>query len=140
MCLNTCQSYRCVSCITRTGRQRSFAYCFVRARARRSASSSATSVPVLAGALRGLALHSWLLEFAALCALCVAQVDEEASIRANTTVLLGNIAKYLGESTCKRVLLNAFTRALKVRVLHSIFKAIVRAACERPQITAWSYP
>ncbi|KAL6763611.1 armadillo-type protein [Haematococcus lacustris] len=41
------------------------------------------------------------------------QVDEEASIRANTTVLLGNIAKYLGESTCKRVLLNAFTRALK---------------------------
>ncbi|GFH25611.1 protein kinase domain-containing protein [Haematococcus lacustris] len=30
------------------------------------------------------------------------QVDEEASIRANTTVLLGNIAKYLGESTCKR--------------------------------------
>ena len=44
-------------------------------------------------------------------ALC--QVDEEASIRANTTVLLGNIAKYLGEATCKRVLLNAFTRALK---------------------------
>ena len=41
------------------------------------------------------------------------QVDEEPSIRANTTVLLGNVAKYLGEATCKRVLLNAFTRALK---------------------------
>jgi hypothetical protein len=41
------------------------------------------------------------------------QVDEEPSIRANTTVLLGNIAQYLGEATCKRVLLNAFTRALK---------------------------
>jgi SCY1-like protein 1 len=43
-----------------------------------------------------------------------AQVDEEPSIRANTTVLLGNMATYLGEATCKRVLLNAFTRALKV--------------------------
>ncbi|GIL51106.1 hypothetical protein Vafri_7196 [Volvox africanus] len=41
------------------------------------------------------------------------QVDEEPSIRANTTVLLGNIASYLGESTCRRVLPNAFTRALK---------------------------
>jgi hypothetical protein len=41
------------------------------------------------------------------------QVDEEAPIRANTTILLGNLAKHLSESTCKRVLLNAFTRALK---------------------------
>ncbi|GLC35616.1 hypothetical protein PLESTM_000343500 [Pleodorina starrii] len=41
------------------------------------------------------------------------QVDEEPSIRANTTVLLGNIATHLGESTCRRVLPNAFTRALK---------------------------
>ena len=40
-------------------------------------------------------------------------MDEEPSIRANTTVLLGNVAQYLGEATCKRVLLNAFTRALK---------------------------
>lgn len=45
----------------------------------------------------------------------VPQVDEEPSIRANTTVLLGNVAKYLGEATCKRVLVNAFTRALKVQ-------------------------
>lgn len=41
------------------------------------------------------------------------QVDEEPSIRANTTVLLGNIASLLGETACKRILLNAFTRALK---------------------------
>ena len=41
------------------------------------------------------------------------QVDEEPSIRANTTVLLGNIAGLLGETACKRILLNAFTRALK---------------------------
>lgn len=49
------------------------------------------------------------------CVTFCPQVDEEPSIRANTTVLLGNMASYLGESTCKRVLLNAFTRALKVR-------------------------
>lgn len=40
-------------------------------------------------------------------------MDEEPSIRANTTVLLGNMASYLGDATCRRVLLNAFTRALK---------------------------
>jgi SCY1-like protein 1 len=42
-----------------------------------------------------------------------AQVDEEPPIRANTTILLGNLAPHLSEATCKRVLLNAFTRALK---------------------------
>ncbi len=41
------------------------------------------------------------------------KVDEEPAIRANTTILLGNLAGYLSESACKRVLLNAFTRALK---------------------------
>jgi hypothetical protein len=41
------------------------------------------------------------------------QVDEEPPIRANTTILLGNLAPYLGEATQKRVLLNAFSRALK---------------------------
>lgn len=41
------------------------------------------------------------------------QVDEEAAIRANTTILLGNLASHLSEPACKRVLLNAFTRALK---------------------------
>ena len=41
------------------------------------------------------------------------QVDEEAPIRANTTILLGNLAPHLSEATCKRVMLNAFTRALK---------------------------
>ncbi len=42
-----------------------------------------------------------------------AQVDEEPAIRANTTILLGNLAPHLGEAACRRVLLNAFTRALK---------------------------
>uniref|UniRef100_A0A7S0RU83 Protein kinase domain-containing protein n=1 Tax=Pyramimonas obovata TaxID=1411642 RepID=A0A7S0RU83_9CHLO len=41
------------------------------------------------------------------------QVDEESAIRANTTIALANLAQYMGEATCKRVLLNAFTRALK---------------------------
>ncbi|GJP35473.1 hypothetical protein CLOM_g19990 [Closterium sp. NIES-68] len=42
------------------------------------------------------------------------QVDEEAAIRTNTTILLGNIARHLNEATRKRVLINAFTvRALR---------------------------
>jgi SCY1-like protein 1 len=41
------------------------------------------------------------------------QVDEEPAIRANTTICLGNVATYLSESTAKRVLCNAFTRALR---------------------------
>lgn len=40
-------------------------------------------------------------------------MDPEPSIRANTTVLLGNIAHLLGEAACRRILLNAFTRALR---------------------------
>jgi hypothetical protein len=31
------------------------------------------------------------------------QVDNEPSIRANTTVLLGNVAQYLGDTYCKKV-------------------------------------
>ena len=45
--------------------------------------------------------------------LALTQVDEEPPIRANTTILLGNLADHLSEATQKRVLLNAFTRALK---------------------------
>lgn len=41
------------------------------------------------------------------------QVDEEPAIRANTTVLLGNLAPQMADATRKKVLLNAFTRALK---------------------------
>ena len=41
------------------------------------------------------------------------QVDEQPAIRANTTICLGNVATYLSESTAKRVLCNAFTRALR---------------------------
>jgi len=41
------------------------------------------------------------------------QVDEEPAIRANTTICLGNLSGFLGAAACKRVLLNAFTRALR---------------------------
>ncbi|GLI62075.1 hypothetical protein VaNZ11_004633 [Volvox africanus] len=66
------------------------------------------SILVLAPKLANKTLVSSVLKH-----LSKLQVDEEPSIRANTTVLLGNIASYLGESTCRRVLPNAFTRALK---------------------------
>lgn len=41
------------------------------------------------------------------------QQDEEAPIRANTTILLGNLAQYLSEAKTKQILLNAFFRPLK---------------------------
>jgi len=41
------------------------------------------------------------------------QMDEEAAIRANTTIALGNMAHFLPTATAKRVLVNAFTRTLK---------------------------
>lgn len=40
------------------------------------------------------------------------QVDEEPVIRTNTTICLGNIAKFLTDVSRKRIL-NAFSRALK---------------------------
>ncbi|CAK0749386.1 hypothetical protein CVIRNUC_001906 [Coccomyxa viridis] len=66
------------------------------------------SMLVLAPKLSQKTLTQSLLKF-----LAKLQVDEEPAIRANTTILLGNLASYLSESACKRVLLNAFTRALK---------------------------
>jgi SCY1-like protein 1 len=60
-------------------------------------------------------------------------VDEEPSIRANTTVLLGNLAGQLSEVTCKKVLLNAFTRATKDAFPPSRVAGIkVRAGCLPP--------
>jgi hypothetical protein len=41
------------------------------------------------------------------CCDTTVQVDQEPSIRANTTVLLGNIAQYLGDQYCKKVRLMA---------------------------------
>ncbi|KAJ3116491.1 hypothetical protein HK098_006580 [Nowakowskiella sp. JEL0407] len=41
------------------------------------------------------------------------QVDEEPGIRTNTTICLGKLAKHLNEPTRKKVLVPAFTRALK---------------------------
>eukprot|EP00193_Tetraselmis_chui_P006190 CAMPEP_0177758280 /NCGR_PEP_ID=MMETSP0491_2-20121128/4101_1 /TAXON_ID=63592 /ORGANISM="Tetraselmis chuii, Strain PLY429" /LENGTH=752 /DNA_ID=CAMNT_0019274005 /DNA_START=433 /DNA_END=2692 /DNA_ORIENTATION=- len=66
------------------------------------------SMLTLAPKLTQRTLNNSLLKY-----LAKLQVDEKPGIRANTTVLLGNIARYLGDAACKRVLLNAFTRALK---------------------------
>jgi len=64
--------------------------------------------PIMAPKLQQKTINQNLLKF-----LSKLQVDEEQAIRANTTICLGNLARYMGEQTCKRVLLNAFTRALK---------------------------
>ena len=53
-------------------------------------------------------LNSELLKY-----LAKLQVDPEGVIRANTTICLGKIAPNLSDSARKRVLLNAFTRAMK---------------------------
>lgn len=66
------------------------------------------SMQHLAPKLTQKTLNQSLLKF-----LARLQVDPEPSIRANTTVLLGFIADHLGEASCKRILLNAFNRALK---------------------------
>eukprot|EP00898_Chlorokybus_atmophyticus_P001409 jgi/Chlat1/2269/Chrsp17S02575 len=41
------------------------------------------------------------------------QTDEEPAIRTNTTICIGNIARYLQDSARKRVLVNAFCRSLR---------------------------
>ena len=65
------------------------------------------------------------------------QVDEEPPIRANTTILLGNLAEHLSEATQKRVLLNAFTRALKDLFPPARVAGLRVRACTR-QCIGWS--
>ena len=45
--------------------------------------------------------------------LAALQSDPEPGIRANTAILLGNIAKHLGPDTCRKVLLDAFSKSLR---------------------------
>lgn len=53
--------------------------------------------------------------------LAAVQVDNEPSIRANTTVLLGNIANYLGDVYCKKVgVLTALKPAQQEEWLHQL--------------------
>lgn len=47
------------------------------------------------------------------------QVDPEAGIRTNTTILLGRLAPHLSVSTRKRVLIPAFARSLKDQFVHA---------------------
>ncbi|XP_010938026.1 uncharacterized protein [Elaeis guineensis] len=70
---------------------------------------SLKSMLVLAPKLSQRTISGSLLKY-----LSKLQVDEEPAIRTNTTILLGNMARYLNEGTRKRVLINAFTvRALR---------------------------
>lgn len=46
------------------------------------------------------------------------QVDPEASIRTNTCILLGRLGPTLGYNTKRKVLVPAFTRALKDPFVH----------------------
>jgi len=47
------------------------------------------------------------------------QTDPEASIRTNTCILLGRLAPTLGYNTKRKVLVPAFTRALKDPFVHA---------------------
>ncbi|CDS00810.1 hypothetical protein [Sporisorium scitamineum] len=47
------------------------------------------------------------------------QVDPEAGIRTNTTILLGRLVPYLSVSTRKKVLIPAFSRSLKDQFVHA---------------------
>jgi SCY1-like protein 1 len=66
------------------------------------------SMVILGPKLNSRTLNQTLLKF-----LAKLQVDEEPGIRANTTILLGTLATHFSESTRKKVLLNAMSRALK---------------------------
>ncbi|KAG8078314.1 hypothetical protein GUJ93_ZPchr0007g3059 [Zizania palustris] len=63
------------------------------------------------------------------------QVDEEPAIRANTTILLGNIANYMNDGTRKRVLINAFT----VRALRDTFSPARAAGIMALSVTSSYY-
>lgn len=47
------------------------------------------------------------------------QTDPEPSIRTNTCILLGRLAKTLGPNTKKKVLVPAFARSLKDSFVHA---------------------
>ncbi|OZJ02856.1 hypothetical protein BZG36_03217 [Bifiguratus adelaidae] len=47
------------------------------------------------------------------------QTDDEPGIRTNTTICLGKMAKYLNDGTRKKVLVPAFTRALRDPFVHA---------------------
>ncbi|OBZ83281.1 putative inactive serine/threonine-protein kinase scy1 [Choanephora cucurbitarum] len=53
------------------------------------------------------------------------QMDPEPGIRTNTTICLGKIAKYLNDSTRKKVLVPAFTRSLRDGFHHARVAALM---------------
>ncbi|CAG8466649.1 2092_t:CDS:10 [Diversispora eburnea] len=66
------------------------------------------SILLLAPKLSDRVINNDLLRY-----LAKLQMDNEPGIRTNTTICLGKISKYLNESTRKKVLAPAFTRALR---------------------------
>ncbi|CAG8613156.1 6169_t:CDS:10, partial [Dentiscutata erythropus] len=70
--------------------------------------STVKSVLLLAPKLTERVINNDLLRH-----LAKLQMDEMPGIRTNTTICLGKISKYLSESTKKKVLVTAFTRALR---------------------------
>ncbi|KAI8059837.1 hypothetical protein BDF21DRAFT_370083 [Thamnidium elegans] len=53
------------------------------------------------------------------------QMDPEPGIRTNTTICLGKIAKYLSDSTRRKVLVPAFTRSLRDGFFHARIAALM---------------
>ncbi|CAG8800745.1 29791_t:CDS:2, partial [Racocetra persica] len=70
--------------------------------------STVKSVLLLAPKLTDRVINNDLLRY-----LAKLQMDEMPGIRTNTTICLGKISKYLSDSTKKKVLATAFTRALR---------------------------
>ncbi|CAG8686151.1 25614_t:CDS:10, partial [Gigaspora rosea] len=70
--------------------------------------STVKSVLLLAPKLTERVINNDLLRY-----LAKLQMDEMPGIRTNTTICLGKISKYLSDSTKKKVLVTAFTRALR---------------------------
>ncbi|CAG8444939.1 2855_t:CDS:10 [Dentiscutata heterogama] len=70
--------------------------------------STVKSVLLLAPKLTERVINNDLLRH-----LAKLQMDEMPGIRTNTTICLGKISKYLSDSTKKKILVTAFTRALR---------------------------
>ncbi|KAI7906564.1 uncharacterized protein BX663DRAFT_427236 [Cokeromyces recurvatus] len=70
-------------------------------------------------------LNDKIINYDLLKHLAKLQMDPEPGIRTNTTICLGKIAKYLNESTRKKVLVPAFTRSLRDGFHHARIAALM---------------
>ncbi|CAG8581402.1 8997_t:CDS:10 [Ambispora gerdemannii] len=81
------------------------------------------SVLLLAPKLSEKIINNDLLRY-----LAKLQIDEEPGIRTNTTICLGKISKYLSEGTKGKVLVPAFTRALRDPFPHARVASLMALA------------